>query len=245
MLGGNTYLIIWPLVVFYYAYGPGSLFKLSRIVAHRVPWTTKHPFLDVEHSIRCILVSLLQLGFCIVLIAISGASLSQLGFRTFRPGLLVFGMVLGLGEMGLSSFLCFVAMRAIRALAPANVPQKDDDWLALLQAGWVRQIKKMFQIAPPMVAGSTIILYIAVEEIIFRSVLISAALSLGPVASVATSTVFFALIQTFHMPSWRSGLFPVIGALVVGPIHGTLFFQTQEIWPLIGAHVTMFLAGAL
>jgi hypothetical protein len=83
------------------------------------------------------------------------------------------------------------------------------------------------------------------EEIIFRSVLVSAALPLGRVAAVATSTLFFSLVQTLHMPSWRSGFFPVIGALVTGTIHGTLFVLVPEIWPLIMAHVILFVAGVL
>src|SRR5207245_2835069 len=98
----------WPLVLLYYLYGTQILLpKVSRMVVRRVPWTTKHPFFDVEHSILFTLAALSQAGFCVLLIAISDASLGQLGFNTFRPMLVLFGLVLGLGEMGLGSFLCY------------------------------------------------------------------------------------------------------------------------------------------
>jgi len=108
----------------------------------------------------------------------------------------------------------------------------------LLQAGWVRQIKKMFQLRGhgcrrddyPVIAG---------EEIIFRSVLIKAALLLGSVASVANHTVFFALIQTFHMPHAQRAL-SGDSRFGCGPIRN--FSSTGEIWAAIVAH-GLFPAG--
>jgi hypothetical protein len=109
----------------------------------------------------------------------------------------------------------------------------------------MREIKSTINSVPGVVSGGVITLYIAGEEIIFRSVLVGMALPLGRAAAVATSTVFFSLIQTLHMPSWRSGVFPVVGALITGMIHGTPFLLVPEIWPLIVAHLTLFVAGTL
>src|SRR5438094_2808338 len=108
MVSDKTYLIMWPLVLLYYLYGTQILPKVSRMVVRRVPWTTKHPFLDVEQSILFTLAALSHFGFCILMTAISDASLGQLGFNTFRPMLFIFGLVLGLGEMGLDVLLCYL-----------------------------------------------------------------------------------------------------------------------------------------
>ena len=90
---GDGVHIVWPLVLLYYLYGTQILPKVSRMVVRRVPWTTKHPFFDVEHSILFTLAALSQFGFCVLLIVISDASLGQLGLNTFRPMLFLFGLV--------------------------------------------------------------------------------------------------------------------------------------------------------
>jgi len=84
------------------------------------------------------------------------------------------------------SLLCCI--QAIRALAPANAPQKDATG-SRASAGWVRRSRKCSKLAA-MVAGRDDILYIAGEEIIFRSVLINAALLLGSVRRGDIKPVF-------------------------------------------------------
>lgn len=98
--------------------------------------------------------------------------------------------------------------------------------------------------APPWFSLASVSLYVAGEEIVFRAIVIDAAAGAGAVAAVALSLVLFVVVQAFNMPSVRAATFPIVGAVVVGLVHGVLFWQTYDVLPLIVAHVTFF-AGAL
>jgi hypothetical protein len=240
MLPGKTCLIAWALILMYYTVGRLFLAKASRLLAVRLAQSPDRSFLDIEQSTRFVLAAVVQGVFCIVLLLVVGVHFGQLGFRTVTPPLLLLGAVLGLGEMGLSSLVCYGAMQGVRSVAPASVPSRLEDWLALIRAGWMREIVSAFHTIPLGVSVGAITLYITGEEIIFRSILISVALPLGALAAITSSTLLFAFVQIVHMPSWRSGLFPVVGALFTGSIHGILFVMVPEIWPLVVAHLILF-----
>jgi CBS-domain-containing membrane protein len=62
----------------------------------------------------------------------------------------------------------------------------------------------------------------------------------GAGLALGIAAFFFLLVQTFHMPSWRAALFPVIGATVLSVVHGSLFLAVPDILPLIVAHIVFF-----
>lgn len=95
---------------------------------------------------------------------------------------------------------------------------------------------------PPLAA--LILLYVAVEEVVFRGVVIAAVGDAGMGVALAASVTLFVGIQVFNMPSWRAAMFPVLGALVVGVVHGALYLAVPDITPLIVAHFVLFMVAA-
>ena len=176
-----------------------------------------------------------QALFAAVLLLALGTDLADIaGLDT---GLLALGAVLGFGELALASFLGTVAVRLdmLRSEGAATAA-----WIAQGRGGWMGQFGATIAAAPKWVAAASVSLYVAGEELVFRGIVIDATAGAGAVASVALSLVLFMTAQAFNMPSVRAATFPIVGALVVGLVHGVLFWQTFDLVPLIVAHLTFF-----
>jgi hypothetical protein len=59
------------------------------------------------------------------------------------------------------------------------------------------------------------------------------------------SVALFTAAQVFRMPSWRSAMFPALGARTLGVVDGLLFLAVPTILPLIVAHIVFFLVATL
>jgi len=143
--------------------------------------------------------------------------------------------------MSLGSFISNVVMRLVQLVHPVRHSSSKSSWFVAVEGGWMRSFLKTVEIVPMPFAVSAIILYIAMEEVVFRGVVINALIPWGQAAAVSISTVFFVLVQAFHMPSWRSAAFPIVSASVMGPLHGSLYVAVPDLAPLIVAHSTMFI----
>jgi membrane protease YdiL (CAAX protease family) len=160
-----------------------------------------------------------------------------------QPALLICGVLLGVGDMGLSTFLCNVGIHVANEIAPADGPSRLDQWLVVARGGWMRYYLRTMDLAPLPFALLSILLYVAVEEIVFRGVLINYLQPLGAVVATVLSALLFAVVQVFHMPGWRAAMFPVIGALVVGVLHGALYIAVPNLIPLILAHLVFLVVS--
>ena len=94
--------------------------------------------------------------------------------------------------------------------------------------------------APPWLAAAIIALYVGVEELVFRGIVITVAAPHGAFVACSLSAALFVVAQVFGMPSLRAALVPVVGAAVVGPVHAILFWQVHDLLPLVAAHLAFF-----
>ena len=183
--------------------------------------------------------------YCIFLLTLFHIRWQDLGLFEADPLLLLYGVVLGIGSMAVSSLLCRVAIAVVGQLAPGKAPGDLKNWLAMARAGWLRHHLKTLEIVPLPLAFLLISVQIAAEEIVFRGVLINFYLPFGPAVALAASVTFFTIMQAFHMPSLQSAMFPVIGALVMGLVHGLLYLAVPVLLPLIVAHIVFFAIAVL
>jgi len=158
------------------------------------------------------------------------------------PELLALGALLGFGELALASFLGTLVVRL--DLMRGSDERTVRAWIAQGRGGWMGLFGATVAAAPPWFALASVSLYVAGEELVFRAIMIDATAGAGAAAAVALSLILFVIVQAFNMPSIRAATFPIVGAVVVGIVHGVLFWQTYDLLPLILAHVTFF-AGAL
>lgn len=85
--------------------------------------------------------------------------------------------------------------------------------------------------------------YIGVEEWIYRATLVEIFRPLGGVVAIGLSVLGFLIAQIVWTPSWRTWIFPAIGAAIIGPIHGYLYWRQGDIFTLIVAHLSFFFAS--
>jgi len=239
------FIIILLVIVVYYRL---VVIKFGRFVVPIVklsgPYirlTRRYALSEVNSIVKLGLSGILQFLFCCLLILITGFELKDLVLVGFQPVLILYGILLGIGETALGNFLCYVSVRLIMKLVPDSVPIDLKDWLTMAKAGWMRLYLKTAETAPLYLVLLFTVLYISVEEMIFRGVLINYFLPAGNIWALGASMFFFMLVQVFHMPSWKSALFPLIGALLVGLLHGLLFLAVPNILPLLIAHFIFFL----
>jgi hypothetical protein len=198
---------------------------------------------DVDSVLRMSMAAAMQLAFALLLIAALGIPAAALVPDTLRPELVALGAVLGAGEALLGSFLGTVAMRVAARIAPRSTPADAAQWLTVGRGGWMRLFLRTAETAPLRFGLAVMTLYIAVEEVIFRGVLITFLREGGAAPALVLSVVAFVAVQVFSMPSWHAAIFPAVGALVVGIVHGALFLAVPDLTPLVVAHLVLFVVA--
>ncbi len=235
-----TLLIVILIIPLYYSVVDSRITALSKPLL-LVMWVPRaYSYREGRSLWRLGLASSAQLIFLSCLVVLTGVAVSDAFQAPLRPIHLVYAVLLGIGEMGLSSFLCHVVVKAIMTLAPSWGPNSMQAWITIARGGWMREYLNALDTAPLFLALVLTVLYVGVEELVFRAVLVTFAQPLGLVGSVAFSTVLFALVQTFQLPSLRAAIFPVIGACVMGVAHGALFYSEPNVVPLVIAHCVFF-----
>jgi hypothetical protein len=221
----------------------GRIGRLSPFIARRSALVNKFGWTAVNDVARLTIAAVAQLIFLLLLVAIT--RIDPLASLRLRPAAIAAGALLGVAEMGLTSFAAHVVMRTLTAFAPGRAPGTSDDWLALARGGWMRYFTHAVRITPPWYLLSVTLLYVAVEEVIFRALLVGYLAPHGHALALAYSVLAFTTVQVLHTPDWKTGMFPALGAIIVGTIHGWLFLVTGDITPLIVAHFTFFVAAVV
>ena len=208
--------------------------SLVQPLLRRAGLEANHPLRDVQAVGKLGMAGVSQLGFAAVLIWALDIPIGQALSRGARPELLLLGAGLGVAEIALASLLCTtIASIAATRSSPGT-------WTVGGGGGWMGQFGATLRVAPAWVSAILIGLYVSVEEVVFRAILLDALAPWGRAAAIAVSLVLFVIVQRFSMPTWGSALFPMIGASVVGFVHAVLYWSFKAILPLVLAHLTFF-----
>jgi hypothetical protein len=246
------------IVIGYYLWIVAKMRGLVRLSAVMDRLQQKFPARHVEAAYNLAYAGGLQALFCIIITVLYAPHLIATASFFPDPALLVFGIVLGVGEMGLTTLLGYAAITIIDSFERRRVTTNQFSasrpgwiqartpststarWSTTARGGWMQYYIQAIAILPRNMAVAFVLLYVFFEEFVFRGVILATLTPLGAAGSVAVSTLLFVLVQTFHMPGWRTSLFPAIGAIVVGIVHGGLFVKDPNILPLAVAHASFF-----
>jgi hypothetical protein len=239
------------LILFYYGWlidRVGALVRLPGLVERL---ECRFPRRHVEAARKLTSAALLQACFALVLIALFQPA--PLGWQALAcdPVVAVLALALGIGEMGLSSLLGYAAIviaDTVRASRGQRLPGRSAGarptaWADTARGGWMQYYIKTVAVLPRPISIALVLLYVFFEECIFRGIVLAKLLPFGAGIAIGVSTLFFMAVQVPHTPGWRTALFPVIGALVVGVVHGSLFAALPHLTPLALAHASFFLSG--
>jgi membrane protease YdiL (CAAX protease family) len=237
---GTTFLVTFALLLSFYYYFKAGVFKLAPIIAKKTKLIQHYPFSQVVGTIELSIVAVSHVIFCLLLLYFFKVNIRSIFMEvTFTDCL--YGALLGIGSVGISVLFCTVAIKAVEIFAKDKAPCSLTGWAAISNAGWIRHHKHTIKILPIFIALLIITMQIGSEETIFRSVLLQAFAPFGIATAFSVSTLLFIFMQTFHMPSMLSAMFPMIGATIMGVIHGLLYIYHPSVVPLIISHLTFFI----
>lgn len=215
--------------------------RIAKKVWNLYKGKTDWKLFDVENVITLMVSILLQFGLFVVLGIVLDFDFYSLFPDEFLILPLFLGVLLGFSEMALASGFVLVVMRLMILLRP-SAPTSNHYWFILLNSGWMRLFSRAEALLPKWQARILVAAYVGVEEIIYRPVYISALLPFGKEIALLVSTVIFAGYQIFNVPNARAAIYPMIGALVLGLINGSVFIHTGLVWPLVVAHIIFFIS---
>lgn len=242
-------LFLWTVSLYsYYNLFKGVVFSISRKLIYRgffAPLKKRYTPQEIAGVFELALVATTHVFFVFLLLTLLKISPSVLGFSGFKFYYLVYGILLGMAEMCFSTLLCYVIIQALQKVVPDKVPQHPAEWMAIARGGWIKHHVQSFELLPFMIALAILVLQVGSEEVIFRAIIPYSLKSYGSFFSFGISTLFFVWMQAFHTPSWKTAIFPMIGALVMGIVHSYLFYSVPTLVPLIVAHVTFFLMSLI
>ena len=239
-------LILVISVFLYYRLFKSWLFKnSSKIINFPVFSNFKQGYStqDLVGISELSLAALSHVIFCFILMFILGVYFKDTFPWKFNVSHIIYGVILGLSELNISSIFCFAFIKFFQKVFPKKVPHNDQQWQTISRAGWIRHHIKSFELLPLYLALPILIIQVGSEELIFRGIIPSFLLNNGYSYLLASlvSIVLFVVMQSFHMPSIHSAVFPMVGGLVMGCCHSLLYYLEPDILPLVIAHVTFFL----
>lgn len=156
----------------------------------------------------------------------------------------LYGVLLGIGEMGAVALLVHIVLTILGRVSGNRFPKNIAAWIPHSRGGWMRYYFNTLRSAPLRLRIILTFGYVGIEELVYRGIVVGACSNQGAVIAVVFSTALFVLAQVGTTPSWKTALFPVLGALVVGPVHAYLYYTVPDITPLIVGHVVFFMASA-
>lgn len=235
-----TLITIGCFYVFFYTRVVARWGPLVRPMVRLLRRDRSHPAREVDAVGKLASAALAQAAFAAAMLVALGANVPGL-FGVPGPVMILLGIGLGIAELGISSLVCTLALR----LALGSSGGRREDWLSPGRGGWMGQFLSSARAAPPWLFGLCILMYVTGEEIVFRAIVIEAFRPAGVVVALGASLISYVGVQALHMPSARAALFPVVGGLVVGSVHGIIFWFVPSVVPLALAHATFFLGALL
>jgi membrane protease YdiL (CAAX protease family) len=233
-------LCVTAAVFGYYYFYLHALLRLAHAISKRLVARTHRTFSEIAGIVELSLFATSHVLFCIALLLSMGLTPRALVLRAVGPATVLFGIVLGIAEMGFASFLCRLAIETTKLALPTKAPQDLTSWLTIAKGGWMRHHLRTVEVAPWPLIAVLLVMQISSEEIVFRGVVANVASAAGTVAAVVLSALLFSIIQGFLMPSWQSAMFPIIGGVVMGVVHGMLYMAVPNVVPLVVAHLAFF-----
>ncbi len=240
---GLTWLVLLIVIQVYYLHIKKFIFAQAPPWARVFGLTHRYPVTAAAGVLQFIVIACTHMLLSASLCRYLGINpLSSLSLS------LISGMwcvVIGIGCVTVTTLLCQLGMLLASTFFSAAVPVNAAEWWRIARAGWMRHHQHNMAILPRSIALLMVCLQLTAEEIIFRVIMLQLFSEAGSVIAIILSTTFFMYMQIFHMPSFASAMFPVLGALVLGCVNAVLYELTHSVTALIIIHMSYFIVAVL
>lgn len=169
-------------------------------------------------------------GLIAVVLFLLDLSFQQLLIDHLPFKYLFYGVLVGLGESGLGSLLCYAFIK--------SVPKERVDQVLGGGQGWSTPFLSLKKLPLPF----TLFLLLgcaAVEEILVRGVFITTSHSIGLMWGLTIAIVLSLLVQVFPWTNIGNAIYALIGTAVTAPVHSVLLLNVPDIRPVILAQFTI------
>lgn len=225
------------IILAYYHYSKIILRRPAYYLARLFKLTKKYSIEEARGAIGFLLVVLTHILFAFFLYFALNIKFQLLGFNIPSLNTIILGIFLGAGLAGTSMIICLFFVKLFSLFTRFT----EEEIMIALPGGWLKSYEHVKIVTPAFISIPVIVLQLACEEVIFRGMFIHFFINLGAFYSLIISALLFAFMQIFLIPTLRGALFPVIGALLMGFVHGYLFLIMGSIWPLIVSHTVFFM----
>ncbi len=240
------FLLSTAMIIFFYYYVKLYLFYIAPKIATYLKITKYYSMEISKGIIELPLVVLFHFLFVVTLLCFLAIPTVTQSFDLEKIVFyLLIGIFLGVGMMSFSSLLCRAIIEIFRHIPKSYFPLEIKDWLIMTRSGWLRHYLHTVEVLPLFLSLSIVFFQVFCEEMMFRGILINYFSPTGSWIAIMSSTILFMFMQLFHMPTLVSGIFPLIGSMVIGLINGMLYLKFFNLLPLVIAHFTFFVVAVL
>lgn len=233
------------LIVSYYLYGKTCIIYYTPSVTRFLKLTQYFPVDDINGVVELAIIAISHVVFCIFLLFIIPIHWPSAHIDLIHiPIFILYGVLLGIGCMGVSVLMSKLAMQLI-ATFKKNSDYDIKTWLTFSRGGWIKHHLQSMEVLPIYLSLIVLAMQVGSEEFIFRGIWLNYFMIFGAPIALLSSVFFFVVMQAFLMSKWQGAIFPMIGAMVMGVVHSILYLQVPVLWPLIIAHITFFLFAVI
>lgn len=232
-------ILLCGLIFCYYFVVKKILTILSKYLVARFPIVRNATVKEQEGVMSLLLFSVSHVLFVVLMMQLYSVDFRQVFGSNISWQLLLIAPLLGIGLMAVSTQICQVMIVVCESIGVGPTGLKG--WLLLSQSGWLSKHLYTLKVLPLILSLPMIVLQISSEELMFRTVIFDVLKPFSDCFVIGFSTALFVIVQTFSMPNKLSAMFSMIGALVMGIVHGVLYANTAAILPLIVSHLVFFL----
>jgi len=220
----------------FYHYGKPIIFHNATTVANFTKLTKHFSLTEVSSVAGIMLLIVSQLLFCLLLMFTLNVPWPLLGLSHVTPIMIIYGILLGVGEFGFSSLLYQIIITHVTTRPIPFLQFSERNNFIPPQSEDLRHFIHIARVANIVVMLLLMFALIGIEEMVFRGVMIYYFKSYNEVFAIGLPTLLFVYKQVQNVPINMNILFPVISALVIGVVHGILYLKTGLLFPLIIAH---------
>lgn len=242
----NRLLLITLLIIAFYYYFKIFLFHAANKISIYFNMTRHYSVEMAKGVVELPLIVIMHFTFCLMIIYLLSIPI-QVSIPSATKIIvdITVGIFLGIGMMGFSSLLCRAFIEILRHIPHPYFPKEVKNWLIMTRSGWLRHYFHTIEALPFIMSLPIVLGQVFCEELMFRGILIPYFLPAGPWVAIIVSTILFMFMQLFHLPSLLSGIFPMVGSLVIGLINSILYAKFFNLLPLVIAHFTFFIVAVL
>lgn len=234
--------LIMLLIVFYYKYTKNYLIDFSSKIVTHFKLSAYFPQADIKGAIELSLIASSHVLFAIMIWYFLGLRSASVSLSYKHDALyFIYGVLLGIGCMGVSTLFCQILMQVCNVFHY----QSFDQWMILSRGGWMKHHLQSLEIFPFIISFLILAMQVGAEETIFRGILIPYFLPFGLSVALSTACILFVGMQALLTYRWQTALFPMVGATVMGVVHGLLYVRVPILWPLIIAHISFFIFSVI